>query len=138
VEVFEGSCALIPIKLIADECKNLVDEFVPELVETLSSEMNPDTVCTVAGLCNSKRIDKLLEKFFYYHGQQDQEIGAAAESECDMCRKESKKLSKQIYEADKDLVLDKILEMCGAAPGISTYTDACKAMVLENFDDIYW
>ena len=34
---------------IADECKNLVDEFVPELVETLSSEMNPDTVCTVAG-----------------------------------------------------------------------------------------
>ena len=54
-----------------------------------------------------------------------------------MCRKESKKLSKQIYEADKDLVLDKILEMCGA-PGISTYTDACKAMVLENFDDIYW
>merc|ERR1711963_9133 len=115
---FEGSCALIPIKLIADECKNLVDEFVPELVETLSSEMNPDTVCTVAGLCNSKRIDKLLEKFFYYHGQQDQEIGAAAESECDMCRKESKKLSKQIYEADKDLVLDKILEMCGAAPGI--------------------
>ena len=96
-----------------------------------------------SGLCNSKRIDKLLEKFFYYHGQQqgggqDQEIGAAAESECDMCRKESKKLSKQIYEADKDLVLDKILEMCGAAPGISTYTDACKAMVLENFDDIYW
>ena len=49
LEVFEGSCALIPIKLIADECKNLVDEFVPELVETLSSEMNPDTVCTVAG-----------------------------------------------------------------------------------------
>ena len=53
VEVFEGSCALIPIKLIADECKNLVDEFVPELVETLSSEMNPDTVCTVAGKTES-------------------------------------------------------------------------------------
>ena len=27
----------------------MADEFVPELVETLSSEMNPDTVCTVAG-----------------------------------------------------------------------------------------
>ena len=48
-EVFEGSCDLIPIKIIQNECKNLADEFVPELVETLSSEMNPDTVCTVAG-----------------------------------------------------------------------------------------
>ena len=49
-EVFEGSCDLIPIKIIRNECKNLADEFVPELVETLSSEMNPDTVCTVAGM----------------------------------------------------------------------------------------
>ena len=48
--MFEGSCALIPIKIIANECKKLADEFVPELVETLSSEMNPDTVCTVAGM----------------------------------------------------------------------------------------
>ena len=49
-EVFEGSCALIPIKIVVDECKKLVDEFIPELIETLSSEMNPDTVCSVAGL----------------------------------------------------------------------------------------
>ena len=49
-EVFEGSCDLIPIKIIRNECKKMADEFVPELVETLSSEMNPDTVCTVAGM----------------------------------------------------------------------------------------
>ena len=48
-EVFEGSCALVPIKVIREECDRLVDEFVPELVETLSSEMNPDLVCTTAG-----------------------------------------------------------------------------------------
>jgi hypothetical protein len=48
-EVFEGSCQLIPIKLIANECIKLADQFVPELVETLASEMNPDTVCSVAG-----------------------------------------------------------------------------------------
>ena len=56
-EVFEGSCDLIPIKIIRNECKNLADEFVPELVETLSSEMNPDTVCTVAGNKNFKFFD---------------------------------------------------------------------------------
>ena len=49
-EVFEGSCKLIPIKIIANECIKLADEFVVELVETLSSEMNPDTVCAVAGI----------------------------------------------------------------------------------------
>merc|ERR1711962_776564 len=63
-EVFEGSCDLIPIRIIRNECKKMADEFVPELVETLSSEMNPDTVCTVAGLCNSVRIDKMLAKFY--------------------------------------------------------------------------
>ena len=40
-------------QIIRGECDKLVDEFVPELVETLSSEMNPDLVCTTAGLCNS-------------------------------------------------------------------------------------
>ena len=42
-EVFDGSCDLIPVGLISKECKALVEEFVPELVETLASEMNPDT-----------------------------------------------------------------------------------------------
>ena len=49
--MFEGSCALIPVKVVANYCKKLADEFIPELVETLASEMNPDTVCTVAGKC---------------------------------------------------------------------------------------
>ena len=63
-EVFEGSCDLIPIMIVRKECKVLADQFVPELVETLSSEMNPDTVCTVAGLCNSERIDLMLEDMY--------------------------------------------------------------------------
>ena len=42
-EVFDGSCDLIPIKIVAKECRTLSDQFIPELVETLASEMNPDT-----------------------------------------------------------------------------------------------
>ena len=49
LQVFEFQCKIIPIKSIQKECMNLADEFVIELVETLSSEMNPDTVCAVAG-----------------------------------------------------------------------------------------
>jgi len=35
--------------MIAAECMKFSDEFIPELVETLASEMNPNTVCSVAG-----------------------------------------------------------------------------------------
>lgn len=41
-EVFEGSCALIPIKIVQKECKKLADDFIPELVEALASQMNPN------------------------------------------------------------------------------------------------
>lgn len=58
--VFEGSCALIPVKMIVQECDKLVDDFIPDLIETLASQMNPSVVCSVAGLCNSKRIDAIL------------------------------------------------------------------------------
>lgn len=41
-EVFEGSCKLIPIKVITKECIKVADDFLPELVEALASQMNPD------------------------------------------------------------------------------------------------
>lgn len=41
-DVFEGSCNLIPIKPVAKECRKMVDDFIPELVEALASEMNPN------------------------------------------------------------------------------------------------
>lgn len=60
--VFEGSCALMAYKPIVKECDRLVDQFIPELVETLASQMNPSVVCSVAGLCNSAHIDQLIDE----------------------------------------------------------------------------
>lgn len=62
-DVFEGSCKLILIKPIVKECINIVDQFIPELVETLASQMNPSVVCSVAGLCNNAHIDELLSQY---------------------------------------------------------------------------
>lgn len=59
-EVFDGSCELLPVKIIKNECKKLSDDFIPELVDTLASQMDPNVVCTVSGLCNNAHIDKLL------------------------------------------------------------------------------
>lgn len=40
-EVFDGSCDLIPLKVVQTECKKLADDFIPELIEALASQMNP-------------------------------------------------------------------------------------------------
>lgn len=53
---------MIPLKIVSQECCKLADEFIPELVDTLASQMNPQVVCSVAGLCNNVHIDKLLEQ----------------------------------------------------------------------------
>lgn len=47
--VFEGSCKLIPVKLVRKECIKLADDFIPELIEALASQMNPNVSC-----CNTK------------------------------------------------------------------------------------
>lgn len=44
--VFEGSCKLIPLKPVQKECIKLADDFVPELVEALASQMNPQVRCS--------------------------------------------------------------------------------------------
>jgi len=121
-EVFEGSCNLIPLKVIAKECRTLADEFVPELVETLASQMNPDTVCTVAGLCNSARIDKLLAKRKY-----DTTTG------CEVCREKMSRIEASLETMSDQQVEMKLLEMCGY---MGSYSDACRLTVTTQLETI--
>lgn len=125
-QVFDGSCALIPLRVIADECKKLSDQFIPELIETLASEMNPQLVCATAGLCNSERIDLLL---YQMNNAQNK-----PKSECDMCKVESKAIGERIRSAGKDVIADKLFEICGH---FSSYSDACRMTVLDNFELIH-
>lgn len=62
-EVFEGSCNLLPIKMIRMNCIKVVDDFIPELIEMLSSQMNPAMVCTTALLCNNAWSDSLQAEY---------------------------------------------------------------------------
>lgn len=62
--VLEGSCfILIPIKPVARECAKLMDQAIPQIIEALASQMNPQVVCATAGLCNSVRINALIAKY---------------------------------------------------------------------------
>lgn len=39
-QVFDGSCDLMPFKIVKKECKVLAQDFILELVDTLLSEMD--------------------------------------------------------------------------------------------------
>ena len=76
-----------------------------------------------SGLCNSRKIDRLLAKY------------KSTRSNCDVCHEGMNKMSKMIKGLNKNDILDKGLEMCGQYLG--SYSDACKLSLLENFEDLY-
>lgn len=129
--VFEGSCNLIPLKPIRKECDKLVDDFIPELVEALASQMNPQAVCSVAGLCNNARIDKMLAEM------KEEDIDVAPKSKplsCEQCNSVGSLISQKFHGKNRDEVLDSLLGACGQ---LSSFSDACANIVLIYFNEIY-
>ncbi|XP_028169067.1 uncharacterized protein LOC114359035 isoform X2 [Ostrinia furnacalis] len=123
-EVFEGSCKLIPIKIVAKECMKMADDFVPELVETLASQMNPQAVCSVAGLCNSARIDQLLEA---YNTQLTKVVN------CNNCR-QTVAVARRRFEATsyEDFLLS-LLQVCRNMDSLS---DSCSMLIFQYYENI--
>ncbi|XP_063217466.1 prosaposin [Bacillus rossius redtenbacheri] len=121
-EVFEGSCNLLPLKIVSKECCKIADEFIPELVETLASQMNPQVVCSVAGLCNNAEIDSLLKN------------KRVTSKDCRNCDVVVSEMKKKFDAASRDDVLTSFLEICGR---FGSYSDGCSAIVIRYFNEIY-
>ncbi|XP_026315366.1 uncharacterized protein LOC113226815 [Hyposmocoma kahamanoa] len=124
-EVFEGSCKLIPIKIVTKECIKLADDFVPELVETLASQMNPTQVCSVAGLCNNAKIDKLLES---YNARLKLREG------CNNCHKTVGVMRKRFDSSSYDDFLIGLLKTCGKMGG--SFSDSCSMLIFKYYENI--
>uniref|UniRef100_A0A1E1WGK9 Pulmonary surfactant-associated protein B n=1 Tax=Pectinophora gossypiella TaxID=13191 RepID=A0A1E1WGK9_PECGO len=123
-EVFEGSCKLIPVKIVAKECMKLADDIVPELVETLASQMNPQQVCSVAGLCNNARIDQLLDKY---------SARLALREDCYNCHRTVGVLRKKFDATSYEDFLVGLLQMCGRMGSLS---DSCSMIMFSYYENI--
>lgn len=150
-EVLEGSCKLIPIKPVRVECFKLVNAYIPELVEALASQMNPDQVCSVSGLCNNARIDSLL-KSYYDDRSKTVEPHTEAPStsgnpvmylkdnvtpkqlSCGNCNRVANLITEKFENAKRDDILENILHLCGE---MSSFSDACSNIALTYFNDVY-
>ncbi|XP_050083567.1 uncharacterized protein LOC126570092 [Anopheles aquasalis] len=134
--VFEGSCNLIPIKVVKKECRKMADDFVPELVEALASQMNPNVVCSVAGLCNNAAIDKMLAEMPATKSPQSSEMSEQADQQfgCQQCNDISTTIVQRFHASDRDNVLEGFLRFCGQ---MSSYSDACSSIVITYFSELY-
>lgn len=124
-------CLPIRIKSIRKKCDLVADDFALQLVDILSSQMDPEIVCSVAGLCNNDQIDRLLAKAATAAKQPDVET---TELTCGQCNKISTIISKKFHNTDRDKVLEQMLMACR---GLSSYSDGCSAIVLSYFNTIY-
>lgn len=129
--VFEGSCKLIYIKPVVQECIKLADNFIPELIEALASQMNPQVVCSVAGLCNNAKIDKLIEE---YEQQKPVPVPEKSGLTCDKCDKIASAITTKFHGTSRDDVLENMLQICGQ---FSSFSDACSSILLTYFNEIY-
>ncbi|KAK4881659.1 hypothetical protein RN001_004978 [Aquatica leii] len=132
-EVFEGSCNLIPVKIVAKECCKLVDEFAPELIDTLASQMNPQIVCSVAGLCNNERVRDLLD-------QESKSVSTISKpektvvSDCEGCFAVMDLIENKYRKASRNEVLQSFLQVCGRT---GSFSDACSNIIVTYFNEIY-
>lgn len=134
-EVFEGSCNLIPVKVISEACCKVADEFIPELVETLASQMNPQVVCSVAGLCNNAWVDKQLEDSRQEGLIKATPLQEATEvNDCSGCKVVINALEKRMETMSRDELLNNMLRACGRVGSLS---DGCSAIIITYFTEIY-
>ncbi|KAL1459310.1 hypothetical protein WDU94_011304 [Cyamophila willieti] len=130
--VFEGSCNLIPIKVVREGCDKLADDFVPELIEVLSSQMNPDVVCSVAGLCNNAAIDKLL--LTGTTSTTTRKVASDDTSDCKNCVGFADLLTKKFNQASQQDVVNVFHGLCSE---MSSFSDACVKVVNSQANQWY-
>ena len=80
-------------------------------------------VCTVSGMCNSARIDAMLEE------EETQQFGG----DCNICREGAREVKERLQGLSELEITGKLVQLCGYFGSFST---ACMETVWENSDVI--
>jgi len=127
-EVFEGSCKLLHFKEVVKECDKIADEYIPDLIDTLASQMNPQVVCSVAGLCNNEKFQKLDKRDDVPENTQ------LTGDTCEGCHTVVGIMETKLNKMSRDDVLQAMLQLCRKT---SSLADACSNIVVTYFTEIY-
>lgn len=91
------------------ECDKIADNYIPDLIDTLASEMNPQVVCSVAGLCNNERFKLLLDSDS--SSTKDVQKKQVAPNTCDGCHTVVDLLEDKFQKMSRDQVLQSFLHV---------------------------
>lgn len=115
-----------------DECKALVQAYVPELMELLTSDFDPAQICGMAGFCNSTQVNcpkSMLAKMRLQKSPLFQKVQAVGDStECEIC----KTILAEVQTMDRDPKVQEEVktffktEICAR---LGAYKDECDATV---------
>lgn len=90
------------------ECDKIADNYIPELVDTLASEMNPNVVCSVAGLCNNELYQVLTPEPAKDVNNNNEQI---LKNTCDGCHTVVGILEDKFRKMSRDQVLQSFLRV---------------------------
>lgn len=113
-QVLEATCKVIPIHALREDCNKLMDDFGSYLVDTLASEMNPQVVCSVAGLCNNPAFYK-------------------PKLNCEACFGLMRQVEDKIDTASENDIRTALVSVCRS---FGSYSDGCAALVIQNLPQI--
>jgi len=112
LQVLDGTCKIIPVKTLKEECMKVMGEFAPYIVDTLASQMNPQVVCSVAGLCNSQTKDE-----------------TSVQLTCNSCRSLVYRMEDMIETAPQEEIFVLMANLCGQ---MGSYSDMCTSFAHVN------
>jgi saposin len=126
-----SACSLIPSKPAADECKQLVTQYVPEIIDLITAQLTPQVVCSLLKLCNGLEDTVQHSNVIPVDSAIIQQSAGVAESEiCNDCKKFMSDIrnwltSKEYEEKVEKMIDDAVCSLFGALES------ECKALVHE-------
>lgn len=91
--------------------------------------MNPQMVCSIAGLCNNIVIDKMLDDY-----QLNKPAYKGRSLTCNNCNVLSNDMFHKFEMIHKDTLLKNALNICGE---MSSFSDSCNSLILNYFNHLY-
>merc|ERR1712093_685953 len=114
----EKVCSVLPDSL-QDECKDLIEQYFPEIIQLITSGMSPQEICSEIGLCSNATAVAAPES------------GVECEI-CDFVMKEAlAELSSNATDAEIEAVLGKV---CGVLP--NAIQGECNALIKQYLPEI--
>ncbi|XP_024081303.1 prosaposin [Cimex lectularius] len=119
-QVLEASCKVIPVKALRNDCNKMMDDFGSYLVDTLSSQMDPNVVCSVAGLCYNEKLSHL-------------KTGEKVKLNCNNCFELMQQVKGNIEYASNDDIFTALSGICGR---LGSFSDICASLIAEHMENV--